>query len=131
MPGSIKSLQGEEKTATLNEFLDKAAMIAWHSLVQSKNPEQYRMIKFQQSPSGSLLHLSRRIFKLGEAHFCSLLLKAVGTSIPVMKNSGEEKCRLYTLDYLAACIYNNYTLLFQLGEAGEIVVAANILRNQP
>lgn len=74
MPESIKSLQGKEKTAAVNEFLDKAVMIAWRSLVQSKNPEQYRMIKFQQSPSGSLLHLSRRIFELGEAHFCTLLL---------------------------------------------------------
>ncbi|EER23915.1 hypothetical protein CPC735_052850 [Coccidioides posadasii C735 delta SOWgp] len=74
MPESIKSLQGEEKTAALNEFLDKALMIAWRSLVRSKNPEQYRMIRFQQSPSANLLHLSRRIFELGEAHFCVLLL---------------------------------------------------------
>lgn len=74
MPESIKSLQGEEKAAALNEFLDKAVMIAWRSLVRSKNPEQYRMIRFQQSPSANLLHLSRRIFELGEAHFCALLL---------------------------------------------------------
>lgn len=74
MPESIKSLQGEEKAAALNEFLDKALMIAWRSLVRSKNPEQYRMIRFQQSPSANLLHLSRRIFELGEAHFCALLL---------------------------------------------------------
>ncbi|KAK2803682.1 hypothetical protein FQN50_006900 [Emmonsiellopsis sp. PD_5] len=74
MPESIKLLQGEEKAVALKEFLDKAVMIAWRSLVQSKNPEQYRMIKFQQSPSGNLLHLSRRIFELGEAHFCALLL---------------------------------------------------------
>ncbi|EGE78526.2 hypothetical protein BDDG_01463 [Blastomyces dermatitidis ATCC 18188] len=74
MPESIKSLQGEEKTAALNEFLNKALMIAWRSLVRSKNPEQYRMTRLQQSPSANLLHLSRRIFELGEAHFCALLL---------------------------------------------------------
>ncbi|PGH01257.1 hypothetical protein AJ80_09041 [Polytolypa hystricis UAMH7299] len=49
-------------------------MIAWRSLVRDKNPAQYRAIKFQQSASGNLLHVSRRIFEVGEAHFCALLL---------------------------------------------------------
>ncbi|KAK2799194.1 hypothetical protein FQN51_007023 [Onygenales sp. PD_10] len=75
IPESIKSLpQGEEKAAALAEFLDKAVMIAWRSLVQSKNAEQYRMLSFQQSAAGNLLHLSRRIYELGEAHFRTLLL---------------------------------------------------------
>ncbi|KKZ68016.1 hypothetical protein EMCG_06358 [[Emmonsia] crescens] len=89
MPGSIKSLQGEEKTATLSEFMDKAVIISWHSLVQSKNPEQYRLIKFQQSPSGSLLYISRRIFELREAHFCSLLFYLQDEWAPVKFSEPE------------------------------------------
>ncbi|KLJ08918.1 hypothetical protein EMPG_15657 [Blastomyces silverae] len=73
MSESIKSLQGDEKAAAMHVFLDKAVMIAWRSLVRSKNPEPYRMIKFQRSTSGSLFHLCRRIFELSEAHFCTLL----------------------------------------------------------
>ena len=74
MPAEIKLLEGEEKTAAIKQYIDKAIMVAWRSLVRDKNQVQYRAIKFQQSASGNLLHLSRRIFELGEAHFCALLL---------------------------------------------------------
>lgn len=74
MPDEIESLEGEEKTAALNRFMDKAVLIAWRRLIRDKNPAQYSGIRFQQSTNGHLLQLSRRIFELGEAHFRALLL---------------------------------------------------------
>ncbi|KAL1971012.1 hypothetical protein VTN77DRAFT_2846 [Rasamsonia byssochlamydoides] len=74
MPQNIDSLHGEEKTAAISHYLNKSVMGAWRRLVQGKNPSQYRAIRFQRPTSGHLLHLSRRIFELGEAHFCALLL---------------------------------------------------------
>ncbi|PGG95745.1 hypothetical protein AJ79_09898 [Helicocarpus griseus UAMH5409] len=70
LPAEIKSLKGEEKATALQQYMDKkAVMIAWRSLIRDKNPAQYRAIQFQRSASGNLLHLSRRIFELGEAQF--------------------------------------------------------------
>ncbi|PGH29552.1 hypothetical protein GX50_07694 [[Emmonsia] crescens] len=74
LPAEIKSLNGEEKAIALKQYIDKAVMIAWRSLIRDKNPAQHRAIEFQRSASGNLLHLSRRIFELGEAHFRALLL---------------------------------------------------------
>lgn len=73
-PEHLKSLEGEEKAAAWREFTDKAITIAWHSLARSNNPEQYRMIRFQQTLSENLLFVSRRLFELGEAFFSALLL---------------------------------------------------------
>ncbi|KAI1970132.1 hypothetical protein LOZ55_006628 [Ophidiomyces ophidiicola] len=74
VPADMKFLQGEERTAALKYFTDKVLMIAWRILARDKNPAQHRAIRFQQSACGNILHLSRRIFEVGEAHFCALLL---------------------------------------------------------
>ncbi|KAM5447484.1 hypothetical protein MaudCBS49596_005995 [Microsporum audouinii] len=74
LPNEIKTLKGEERAEAVAQYLDKAVMIAWRRLVRDKNPAQHRAIKFQQSAAGNLLHLSRRIFEVGEPHFCALLL---------------------------------------------------------
>ncbi|PGH15948.1 hypothetical protein AJ79_02115 [Helicocarpus griseus UAMH5409] len=74
LPDNFDSLQGEEKTLTLNRFMDKSVMVACRRLVQGKNPQQYNAIRFQSSIPGHILSLSRRIFELGEAHLGALLL---------------------------------------------------------
>ncbi|KKZ60355.1 hypothetical protein EMCG_04913 [[Emmonsia] crescens] len=74
LPERVKSLEGEEKVRALKEFMDKGVMISWRTLFKNRMPGQYPSIKFQQSARGNILHLSRRIFELGEAHFHALLL---------------------------------------------------------
>lgn len=74
MPENVRSLHGEEKAAAINQYLDRSVMVAWRRLVQGKNESQYRAIRFQRLIRGDLLHLSRRIFEPGEAHFGALLL---------------------------------------------------------
>ncbi|KKZ64263.1 hypothetical protein EMCG_09761 [[Emmonsia] crescens] len=73
-PDNFNSLQGEEKTRVFNRVNDKAIMVAWRRLVQGKNPDQYKAIKFQKTTPGHILILSRRIFELAEAHLHALLL---------------------------------------------------------
>ncbi|EGC48243.1 conserved hypothetical protein [Histoplasma capsulatum var. duboisii H88] len=50
------------------------AVIAWRNLVRDRNSAQYNAINLQQSASGNLPRLSRRIFEQGKAHFCAFLL---------------------------------------------------------
>ncbi|PGH08520.1 hypothetical protein AJ80_07840 [Polytolypa hystricis UAMH7299] len=74
LPESVKSLEGKEKDRAIRQFLDKGVMVGWRSLFRNRMPTHYPSIQFQQSTRGNLLHLSRRIFELGEAHFHALLL---------------------------------------------------------
>ncbi|KAI1919585.1 hypothetical protein LOZ65_004348 [Ophidiomyces ophidiicola] len=74
LPDNFKSMQGEEKIAARNLFLDKGLTVAWRRLVKKKNPNQYSGIMFRNSAIGVLLEVSRRIFEVGEANFRALLL---------------------------------------------------------
>ncbi|KAK2731963.1 hypothetical protein FQN57_003059 [Myotisia sp. PD_48] len=74
MPNEIKHLKGEERTVALDQYVDRAVMIAWRRLVRDKSPSQYRAIKFQDTAAGHILHVIRRIFEADELYFFALLL---------------------------------------------------------
>ncbi|KAI2044691.1 hypothetical protein LOZ43_006283 [Ophidiomyces ophidiicola] len=69
-----KSMSKDERDLAIKHYLDMSVMVAWRMLVKKKNPAQYRAILFEFTTEGYLLHLSRRLYELGEAYFSALLL---------------------------------------------------------
>jgi hypothetical protein len=99
-PGPLDTtgLPEEEKAAAVAAYIDRALMIAWRRLLQSKNPAQYRTIKFQDTTAGHILQVARRAYEVGEAHLAALILDFRdawhpadgGVDFPVQLSQEEE-----------------------------------------
>lgn len=68
------SMSPAERRMAFRDLQAACLMVAWHRLVRGKNPSQYAALRSQDETAGRLLHLARRLFEIGEAHFLALVL---------------------------------------------------------
>lgn len=97
LPANVEDLPEHEKAAAIKLYIDMSVAVGHRRLVQAKLPVLNAAIEFQNSDPFPLLHLSRRLFEYGEAHFQHLAanLKEIWADLPAVRCAGHPICPVH------------------------------------
>lgn len=100
LPTNYAELSEEEQAEQVKLQFSKARVVAYRRLVKRKSPEIHDALEYQTTIEYTILHISRRIFTVGEAHLRALLanLKEDWASLPAIRASSSRPIA-FPLDY--------------------------------
>ena len=91
LPDNMDELSAGSRAREINLYFSMGLMSAYRTLVHMKDPGLYRAIEFQDTTSGNLHMLARRIFGVGEAHVRLLILhlRQEWSDLPAVREAGN------------------------------------------
>ncbi|KAL9622572.1 MAG: hypothetical protein Q9160_003069 [Pyrenula sp. 1 TL-2023] len=103
LPPNYAELSQEEQAEQVKMQFNRALVVAYRRLVKGKSSEIHSAVEHQSTSEYTMLHISRRIFSIGEAHLRALLvdLKEDWATLPAVR-AFKGQPPAYPLEYSSA-----------------------------
>ncbi|OOQ91447.1 phosphotransferase enzyme family protein [Penicillium brasilianum] len=98
---TLSGLSPEARSAAIHEYEFRNVFIGWRKLMQAKNPDLYRAVKFRKTAAWWLILLAHRMFEYGEAQFQWILadLKDTWAELPAVTSDIPFPFNISDADY--------------------------------